>query len=182
MGKIWSEADIRKELKRLDRKTGLKGATLPISFGKGKSVLGTFCSTDGGAFRFSRYYFDDPSWPEEEAYDTIRHEYAHYMDHELYGNMGHGITWKKCCMEIGALPVRCYSSERAKYHQDKHKMEREKSMRLDQYKVGHFIVHPKYGKGEIIEIDGLDMSRYAVVLFPDMMRKKLSLLWVAENC
>ena len=81
MKNIWNEAAIRKEFARLDAKTGLKGATLPISFSNAKCTLGSYSSAGGGAFRFSRHYFDDPLWPIEEALDTIRHEYAHYMDH-----------------------------------------------------------------------------------------------------
>ena len=81
MKNIWTETAIRKEFARLDAKTGLKGATLPISFGNAKCTLGSYSSAGGGAFRFSRHYFDDPLWPIEEALDTIRHEYAHYMDH-----------------------------------------------------------------------------------------------------
>ena len=40
----WTEADIRKELARLDAKTGLNGATLPISFSNAKCTLGQYCS------------------------------------------------------------------------------------------------------------------------------------------
>lgn len=38
------------------------------------------------------------------------------------------------------LPIRCYSSERAKYYQDKHKAEQEKSEILDRYSEGSFIM------------------------------------------
>lgn len=40
MKNIWNEAAIRKEFARLDAKTGLKGATLPISFSNAKCTLG----------------------------------------------------------------------------------------------------------------------------------------------
>lgn len=33
---IWNEETIREELRRLDLKTGLRGAELPIKFGKAK--------------------------------------------------------------------------------------------------------------------------------------------------
>lgn len=180
MNNIWNENNIRKELARLDAKTGLAGATLPITFSNAKCTLGSYSAA--GAFRFSRKYFEDPSWPMEEALDTIRHEYAHYMDHMIYGNMGHGVTWKKCCLEVGALPVRCYSSERAKYYQVKHESERQKAASLDRYKVGSVIVHPKFGSGKIVEVVGDDARRFAVVAFKNMERKKLSLAWVDENC
>lgn len=31
---------------------------------------------------------------DEEIIDTARHEYAHVMDWHVYGNHGHGPTWK----------------------------------------------------------------------------------------
>ena len=182
MKNIWNETAIRKEFARLDAKTGLKGATLPISFGNAKCTLGSYSSAGGGAFRFSRYYFDDPLWPIEEALDTIRHEYAHYMDHMVYGNMGHGATWKKCCIEVGALPIRCYSRERAKYYQDIHEAERKQVALLDHYRTGSLIMHPRFGRGRIVEIVGADINRYALVDFKDMETKKLSLTWVDKNC
>lgn len=103
MNNIWNENDIRKGLARLDAKTGLAGATLPLTFGNANCTLGSYSAV--GAFRFSRKYFEDPSWSIEEALDTIRHGYAHYMDHMIYGNMGHGASWKKCCLEVWALPI-----------------------------------------------------------------------------
>ena len=39
MKNIWNEAAIRKEFAKLDAKTGLKGATLPISFSNAKCTL-----------------------------------------------------------------------------------------------------------------------------------------------
>lgn len=182
MKTIWNEATIRKEFARLDTKTGLKGATLPITFNNSKRTLGFYSISNGGAFRFSRYYYDDPSWPIEAALDIIRHEYAHYMDHMIYGNCGHGTTWKKCCTEIGALPIRCYSSERAKYYQDKHEAKRKEAEALDHFMVGSYIIHPRFGRGKIVEIVGVDVNRYALVDFIDMETKKLLLRWVKENC
>ena len=182
MNTIWNEAAIRREFARLDVKTGLNGAELPITFSNARGTLGSYTSENGGAFRFSRYYFDDASWPVEEALDTIRHEYAHYMDYMVYGSMGHGASWKKCCQEVGAFPFCCYNCERAKYYQDKHEKEQQKSSVLDQYKAGCFIVHPKFGTGKIVEIIGTDHTRCAVVSFKNMENKKLSLTWVDENC
>lgn len=182
MKNIWNEAAIRKEFARLDAKTGLKGATLPIIFNNAKCTLGSYNPANGGAFRFSRHYYDDPSWPVEAALDTIRHEYAHYMDHMVYSNVGHGATWKKCCIEVGALPIRCYSSERAKYFQDKHEAERKEVEVLDHYKTGSYIMHPRFGRGKIMELVGVDANRYALVDFRYMETKKLSLRWVKENC
>lgn len=182
MKNIWNENTIRKEFARLDAKTGLKGAMLPITFSNSKCTLGSFNSAGGGTFRFSRHYFDDPLWPVEVALDTIRHEYAHYMDYMIYGNWGHGTTWKKCCTEIGALPIRYYSIERARYYQNKHKAEQEKTKILDHYSTGSYIMHPRFGKGRIVEIVGTDISRYAMISFKDLDTKKLLLSWVEKNC
>ncbi|MCD8089644.1 MAG: SprT-like domain-containing protein [Clostridiales bacterium] len=182
MKNVWNETAIRNELAKLDRKTGLKGAELPITFNNKIHTLGSYSSADGGAFRFSGYYFGNSSWPIEEAIDTIRHEYAHYMDHKLYGCMGHGPSWKKCCREVGALPIRCYSKKRAQYYIEKREAERRKSAELDGYKTGCFIRHPKFGNGKIVEIIGTDTKRCAVVLFKNGEKKKLSLSWIDENC
>ena len=38
----WNEKSIREELARLDVKTGLKGAKLPISFSNSKKTLGEY--------------------------------------------------------------------------------------------------------------------------------------------
>ncbi len=104
------------------------------------------------------------------------------MDHMVYGNVGHGATWKKCCIEVGALPIRCYSSERAKYFQDKHEAERKEVEALDHYKTGSYIMHPRFGREKIMELVGVDANRYALVDFKDMETKKLSLRWAKENC
>lgn len=64
MSKEWNEASIREEIAKLDEKTGLNGAALPIRFGKAKRVLGCYIpSKDGSFFRFSKLYFKNPDWP-----------------------------------------------------------------------------------------------------------------------
>ena len=178
----WTEARIREELKRLDEITGLDGAKLPISFSNSIRTLGQYCSANGGAFRFSNYYYQNPEWPDEEALDTIRHEYAHYYDHMVYGNFGHGATWKQCCRIVGAFPIRCYSDRRAEYYQKKHAEEARISSRFDTYCVGDGIEHPKYGYGIIVGIDGESLSRCIVVDFSSVGSKKLSLQWVDSYC
>lgn len=64
----WNEEMIRKELERLDRKTGLNGAKLPIKFTHAKHTLGCFyADKDNMRFDFSLYYLADDSFPQEEA-------------------------------------------------------------------------------------------------------------------
>lgn len=82
MKTVWNEATIRAEIAKLYKKTGLSGTELPISFNNAKCTLGVYYSIDGGLFKFSNYYFQDPEWPIESALDVIMHEYAHHMEHE----------------------------------------------------------------------------------------------------
>ena len=179
----WTEHAIREELAKLDKKTGLCGAKLPIRLNRAKNTLGSFSSADGGSFQFSNYYFQDPNWPVEEALDTIRHEYAHYMEFTLYGHGGHGPTWKLCCDEIGAVPVRCYNAERAEHYRQKHLEEEKLSQHYDTYKVGDQIEHPRFGTGVIIDIFGESITRGVTIAFAeDVGIKKLGLAWVDTHC
>ena len=51
--------------------------------------------------------------PEAEVEDTVRHEIAHALDHELHpdrrGRRAHDRTWKALARRCGAKPDRCYS-------------------------------------------------------------------------
>lgn len=178
----WNEESIRKEIARLDVKTGLKGARLPISFMNSKRTLGQYLNSDKGAFRFSNHYFKDPDWPAEAALDVIRHEYAHYMNHMFYGKSGHGSSWKRCCMETGALPFRYYDEKRATYYQQKHQREAEISSHYDSFHEGNVIEHPFYGSGTIKKITGQDLNRRVVVEFSNASEKTLGIAWVDKYC
>lgn len=110
----WTEEAIRAEIRRLDEKTGLHGATLPIMIGRAKTVLGTFSvkteRLNGKTvrvprqFTFSGYYFHHPELSDEFLLGVIRHEYAHYMDFVRYGQLAHGKTFRACCHTVGAYP------------------------------------------------------------------------------
>lgn len=181
----WDEAAIRAELARLDGITHLNGAALPIRFGSGRSTLGYFGYPSSGEcyFRFSLYYYGDPDWPDEEALDTIRHEYAHYMDYVRHGHSGHGAAWKACCREIGALPQRLYDKSRAEYYTRLHKREAEEAARFSSaYAAGGRIVHPRYGVGVIEEVTVDAATHYALIRFGEAGTKKLDLAWVEKNC
>ena len=181
MFKVWNEEKIREELKKLDLKTGLSGAELPIRFGKAKSYLGLYYQSNGKGFYFSTYYFENPEFQEESAIDVIRHEYAHYMNHVLYDGHGHNKTWKMCCEVVGATPIRCYSEERNKYHEIKRQKENENLKRLSRYKIGQHITHPHFGMGVIEKIEKRGNSHLADVNF-SIGLKILSLKWIDENC
>ena len=184
MEELFDEIKIRQELKRLDQITGLNGALLPIKFGKAKGTLGSFSYTskDSLEFYFSTYYFLDPGFPVEEKLYVIRHEYAHYMDYMINGFSSHGPQWKKCCIKIGAFPIRCFNQGRANSFMEKHKKENIKNQALDEYQPELIIMHPRYGKGTITEINGKGLSRIAIVTFAEEINKKLSLIWISENC
>lgn len=114
--KIWTEDKIRFIIRKLDAKTGLNGAALPIAFKCNGRVLGQY-SHKPKAFRFNRMFFNAPSTGEAEAIDVIRHEYAHYYVDATFlaqyiGHSSrethHGDDWKWACRMVGALPTRCH--------------------------------------------------------------------------
>lgn len=43
-----------------------------------------------------------------EAIDTVRHEFAHLLNHELHGHSAppHGKMWRECAVRVGARPKR----------------------------------------------------------------------------
>ena len=53
--------------------------------------------------------------PEAEVEDTVRHEIAHALDHELHpdrrGRRAHDRTWKALARRCGAAPERCFTGE-----------------------------------------------------------------------
>lgn len=179
MRNIWDEKRIRTELARLDARTGLRGAGLPVRFGNARCTLGVFSvREDQPYFRFSNWWFQNPDWPEECALDVIRHEYAHYMDWQLYGGSGHGTTWKQCCVMIGAAPVRLYQQEREEYYRDIHRQQEE----WGSLRAGDLVRHPKFDLGKIREVAGEGPNRYAVIDFGVNGIRKLNLKWIRENC
>ena len=179
MSKEWNEASIREEFINLDEKTGLHGAALPIRFGQSKNCLGYYCSL--GFFWFSTVYFNDPDWNEEDAIDTIRHEYAHYMDHKIHGNHGHGQTWKACCLRIGAMPCENCIAETFKYHSKKTALKK----RAEQFassSIGKRIEHPGFGIGMITAVTGESTNCRVTVDFANVGQKILGFAWVDNNC
>lgn len=181
---IWDKERIRKELRRLDRITGFDGASLPILFENCRSHLGIFYSKDavhGMHFRFSNPWFQNPDWPVEAAIDVIRHEYAHYLDLMQYGNLGHGRTWKSCCHQIGANPLRCYNRVHARAYRDRHIMDELYREHYAQYQPGLVIQHPVYGMGQITAVEGEGTNTVVCAAFA-AGEKRLSAQWIERNC
>ena len=176
---VWTETAIRKELARLDTITGLHGASLPISFNNSKRLLGMYCAANGSRFVFSNYFFQNSDWPDAEALDTIRHEYAHYMEYVLYGHGGHDATWKHCCVVVGADPERLYDPKR-RVRQAAEKVK--KLAQYDIYHVGTVVVHSRFGDGVIDKITGEGTGRTVSVAFRSVGRKTVPLAWLVQNC
>ena len=117
--KIWTEDKIRSIIRKLDEKTGLNGAELPITFRSCGGSLGYYRYVEPKAFGFNRKFFNDPSTGEAEVIDVVRHEYAHYyvdVAHlEKYighsrRETSHGDDWKWACKMVGADPTRCHNT------------------------------------------------------------------------
>lgn len=70
------------------------------------------CSYRKKKIYLSRRLVTDNS--EEEVRDTSLHEVAHALSWLKHGRKGcgHGALWKAMCVEIGARPERCYSSDK----------------------------------------------------------------------
>ena len=84
-----------------------------------KQSLGT-CSYNRREIRLSKWYVELND--EDDVKDTILHELAHALSYERYGSkgIGHGILWKKVCIEIGAVP-KSRSKSDLKRPEDHHK-------------------------------------------------------------
>lgn len=118
--KNWSVEKIRAIIRKLDEKTGLNGAELPIDFSSYGWFLGHYRYVEPKAFGFNRKFFNDPYTKEAEVLDVIRHEYAHYYDDvaNLAKYIGHsrretshGDDWKWACKMVGADPTRCHNAD-----------------------------------------------------------------------
>lgn len=184
MEPIFDEEMIRAELRRLDARIGFHAADLPIKFGRAKGTLGRFSYPIDGKmeFYFSNFYFQDPNHPLEEKLNTIRHEYAHYMDYMLNGSSSHGPSWKRCCNIVGAFPSRCFSKQRSDSFLAKHERERELNEKLNRYRIGAVILHPVFGRGKVVEIIGEGISRIASVAFEGIGVKRIAVSWIESNC
>jgi hypothetical protein len=119
--KVWTTEKIRNVLAALDRKTGLKGAELPIKTGNAMGRVGYFSyKPDDICFYFSLGFMNEPGRKETAAIDVIRHEYAHYyvwatgltkwIPHQAHV-WHHGEDWKYACRMVGADPIRCHDSK-----------------------------------------------------------------------
>lgn len=117
--KTWTEDKIRAIIRKLDEKTGLNGAELPIAFNSYGWFLGHYHYVEPKACGLNRKFFDDLTTNEAEVIDVIRHEYAHYyvdaanlaryIGHSRR-ETSHGSDWKWACKMVGADPTRCHNA------------------------------------------------------------------------
>lgn len=184
----WTADRIRTEIRRLDDMTGLSGAELAIRFTNGYSTVGCFhgdVHRDHTKmwFSFSNIYFKSTDFPEEMALNVIRHEYAHYLEWMTFGKGGHGPTWKVCCNQVGAPPVRLYQEQMEKYFQRKRREQDWESQELDQYRAGTGVLHPTFGLGTIREVKGQGPHRFFRIQFdPPTGERTLIGSWVLKHC
>ena len=88
------EAQIRALFQTLDRKFGLRGASVPIRFGYDEAVLGSY--TPASAHEKESFYFSllfigyavKKPLSKEDRLDLYKHEYAHYMQYSTTGRPG----------------------------------------------------------------------------------------------
>ena len=120
----WTTDIIRDELKRLDTLTGMSAGDLPVWLDdehQDDFIAAYAFSQDGPeVFHFTRSFFTDKRILDETGYQTIRHEYAHYLDHMLTeGDYlsddydAHGPMWQACCSMIGTPACEFYTSDHA---------------------------------------------------------------------
>jgi len=180
-------AEIRALFQKLDSDYHLEGALIPISFGFDDEALGSY--TPPGKDEEEHFYFSlnfigyclENQIPKSDREDLYKHEYAHYMAHNmsipkeyLWQSGTHGSAWKYCCSLIGAVPSPTYrfgeSLKKQNYHQvlrnpindktvplrDRYQQEKAYQSRrnsLVRYEIGDEIKHPKFGIGIVESID-----------------------------
>ena len=120
------EAQIRALFQTLDRKFGLRGASVPIRFGYDEALLGSY--TPASAHEKESFYFSllfigyavKKPLSKEDRLDLYKHEYAHYMQYNMkipaqynWQSGKHGSAWKYCCSLTGAAPTPYYKAGEA---------------------------------------------------------------------
>ena len=124
-------AQIQALYAELDKKFHLNGASIPITFGFDKDLLGSYTQAGNGKkehFHFSLYfvgYSVEHPLSKEDRMDLYKHEYAHYMQYnyeipkQYEWQPGiHGSAWKYCCSLIGAAPTPYYKAGEALLNHD----------------------------------------------------------------
>lgn len=182
--KNWTEADFRRELRKIDehvkKKYGLDlmGGELEIALSERSScVLGSYSPREK-KFRFSLPFFNKDV-PEESAVGVIKHEYAHYLTDVLYGSCAHNGEFKAACQMVDTNPNTTYSKLHEKYARKRE--ERKAKIYNSRVFVGQTVTHPKYGKGTVVYVKANNDSALLTVEFPDVGTKTIDELWLREH-
>ncbi len=196
---------IRQLYLSFDMKFHLHGADVPVTFGLDRDVLGSYTPAGGNEeehFHFSLLYtasYGERSVSNEDRMDIFRHEYAHYMQHNMpipdrfnWQKGKHGSAWKYCCSLTGAVPTEYYRAGEALKKQDYEKtlrnpwkgttvtlldnyhreMEYQKKRNSEiLYQEGEMVTHPKFGEGTIQKVDPKEGSVILHIQFRDQIRK-----------
>lgn len=179
----WPRERILDEIRRLDAKTGLNGAKVTIRLYAEPEPMGCFTFIDPirMTFGFSNTRFEEPGFTDTEALDIIRHEYAHYMEYQLYGfSSDHGPYWQECCRKIGARPEKMYT-EAFKQEARAKERDRIRRTRVDGYREGKQISHPTFGQGIVEKIDRMESITILTIRFGDAL-KRFDIDWVRKHC
>jgi predicted SprT family Zn-dependent metalloprotease len=181
--KSWTEEDFRKELRRLDQLVKqsqgieLVGAELDIEFSQAKRTYGMYYP-NGPKFKFSLFFFNS-NVPEACAIDVIRHEYAHYYAHAVFGTCAHDSHFKTACRIVGAMPRRCYSKEFEKMAREKEA--REMVVYESTVKIGQKVRHPFFREGVVVSVEIKKNTALLTVDFGALGRKVLDEIWLKNN-
>ncbi len=187
MGTVFTTEKILTEIKRLDRITGLEGASLEIRKCRGKSRVAYFAfpREKKPYFAFSVTYFEDTEFPDAEKIATIEHEYAHFMDHKETGSTDHGDNWKSCCNKIRTSSERCLSKTKVDFYKAMEKQQEERQQLIssisDCLAPGTKITHPKFGEGTIVSLTGKTDNDVAVISFEKAGEKNIIVSWLYNN-
>lgn len=183
--KIWTEADFRRELRRLDQYVKetqgivLNGGQLPIVYSqRAKCMLGAYYPGQK-MFKFSLLFFNSDV-PEACALDVIRHEYAHYYADVVFGvNRGHGAQFKAACRIVGANPNTYYSKDFEAAAREKEA--RSAAVYRSTVSPGQRVRHPSFGEGRVLSVDCKQTTAWLRVDFGSSGIKLLDEAWLRAN-
>lgn len=102
--------DVRRMIAALDEHTGLNGSDLPLKEDKSVKKLACFTYSIHRSYKGTSYHPKSFTFSKlilscsrEALWETVKHEYAHYMALIRHGeNCGHDYRFKAICKEIGA--------------------------------------------------------------------------------
>ena len=116
----WTANKIKNVIKELDGITWLEGRTLPVRFVNDENMLGEVVFMDGEPveFQFSNRFLKDPYLPYSFAIDTIKRQYAKYMNYMLNCEIGETKSFVECCRELMCTPEYGFNLSRFQKYRD----------------------------------------------------------------